>query len=154
MCNSIYIRPLRREDALTSYKWRNDPDIWLYTGRRPDRIITPEIELDWIDRVLKDTTSRRFAICLKEDGTYIGNVQLTDIEKETAKFHIFIGTKEYWGKGFATEATELLIRYAKENLMLKKLHLWVNPLNKAAVKVYLKCGFSAVDDSINMILDL
>ena len=154
MCDNIYIRPLRREDALISYKWRNDPDIWVYTGRRPDRTITPEIELEWIERVLRDPSSRRFAICLKDGDIYIGNVQLTDIEKGMANFHIFIGAKEYWGKGIATEATRHLLKYAKDELKLKKLHLWVNPLNKAAVKVYLKCGFSAVDDSINMIMDL
>ena len=154
MCNSVYIRPLRREDALISYKWRNDPDIWVYTGRRPDRTITPEIELEWIDCVLKDPTSRRFAICLNDGDVYIGNIQLTDIKDGKAEFHIFIGAKEYWGKGFATEATKMLIGYAKDELQLKELHLWVNPQNKSAVKVYLKCGFYQTDNSINMILEL
>ena len=152
MCDSVYIRPLRREDALTSYKWRNDPDIWLYTGRRPDRTITSEIELEWIDRVLKDPSSRRFAICLKDGDVYIGNVQLTDIKEGKAEFHIFIGAKEYWGKGFATEATKLIIDYAKNELRLNGLYLWVNPQNKSAVKVYSKCGFKPVDESINRIL--
>ena len=154
MCNNIYIRPLQREDALISYKWRNDPDIWLYTGRRPDRTITQKIELEWIDRVLKDTSSRRFAICLKENDVYIGNTQLTDITDEKAECHIFIGAKEYWGKGYGTEATKHLITYAKEELKLKQLYLWVNPLNKSAVKVYEKCGFIQVDESINMIMYL
>lgn len=154
MCNNIYIRPLQREDALTSYKWRNDPEIWLYTGRRPDRIITPEIELEWIDRVLKDTSSRRFAVCLKENNAYIGNVQLTDILDGKAEFHIFIGSKECWGKGFGTEATKLLISYAKDILKLKELRLWVNPQNKSAIRIYLKCGFKQIDDSINMVLSI
>ncbi len=154
MCNNVYIRPLQREDALISYKWRNDPDIWLYTGRRPDRIITPGIELEWIERVLRDTSSRRFAICLKENDLYIGNTQLTDITDGKAEFHIFIGAKEFWGKGFATEATKHLIIYARDELFLKELHLWVDPLNKSAFKVYEKCGFTQVDDSINMIMYL
>ena len=155
MCrNDIYIRPLRREDAMTSYKWRNDAEIWKYTGHRPDRIITPEIELAWIDKVLADKSSRRFAICLRENDRYIGNVQLTDIRDDCAAFHIFIGAKEFWGRGAATAATEQLIEFAANELKLKMLKLWVNPLNIAAQKVYLKCGFSAVDDKINMTLKL
>lgn len=154
MCNNVYIRPLRREDALISYKWRNDPDIWVYTGRHPDRTITPEIELEWIERVLKNPSSRRFAICLKDGDIYIGNVQLTDIKDGKAEFHIFIGAKEYWGKGFATVATKQLVKFAKDELRLKELYLWVNPQNKSAVKVYSKCGFIQVNDSIDMILSL
>ena len=37
----VLIRPLEVSDALTSYKWRNDPEIWKYTGSRPDMEITP-----------------------------------------------------------------------------------------------------------------
>ena len=150
----VYIRPLRREDALISYRWRNDPDIWKYTGHRPNMEVTPEIELAWIDRVLADESSRRFAICMSENDRYIGNVQMTGIGNGAADFHIFIGDKEYWGRGCATEATEKLIKYAKEILQLKELKLWVNPQNKAAIKVYLKCGFRQLDDEINMSLAL
>ena len=50
---AIYIRSLKREDALTSYKWRNNPLIWELTGSKPDIEITKEIELSWIDKILK-----------------------------------------------------------------------------------------------------
>ncbi|MCI5779179.1 MAG: GNAT family N-acetyltransferase [Lentisphaeria bacterium] len=148
----VYIRPLRRTDALTSYKWRNDSIVWQYTGHRPDRLITPEIELEWVDRVLSETTSHRFAICLAANDRYVGNVQLTNIKKNTADFHIFIGDRDFWGQGLATDATKLLIHYATDKLNLSELKLWVNPLNIPAIKVYLKCGFKILDDSINMSL--
>ncbi len=149
----IYIRPLRREDALTSFKWRNDPEIWQYTGKRPTKLITPEIELEWIDKVLIDTTACRFAICLLKNDQYIGNVQLTNIDDTSARFHIFIGDKKFWGMGIATQATKLLIEHARTTLNLSYLKLWVNPQNYAAIKVYLKCGFIFLDES-NMQLNL
>ena len=65
----ITIRPLCIEDALTSYKWRNNPNIWKYTGNKPDKVITPEIETEWIKKVLKNENERRFAIIA--DGQYI-----------------------------------------------------------------------------------
>ncbi len=137
----IYIRPLKKEDALTSFRWRNNPDIWKFTGSKPDKIITPEIELNWIQKVLKEKDSKRFAICLKENNKYIGNVQLTNIRNRTAEFHIFIGEQEFWGKGIGTETTKLLLKYAFEELNLKQIYLYVNPKNIAAIKSYEKCGF-------------
>jgi len=150
---NVLIRPLKREDALISYQWRNDPDIWKFTGHRPDKIITQEIELDWIQRVLNEKDSCRFAILV--DNIYIGNIQITNITlEEEGEYHIFIGEKDYWGKGIASLATWQLLRYAKERLNLKRLYLFVNPLNKPAIKVYERCGFIKVSDKIKMVFDL
>ena len=137
----IYIRPLKKEDALTSFRWRNNPDIWKFTGSKPDKIITPEIELKWIQKVLKEEDSKRFAICLKENNKYIGNIQLTNIRNQTAEFHIFIGEQEFWGKGIGTKATKLILKYGFEKLNLKQIYLYVSPKNIAAIKSYEKCGF-------------
>ena len=149
----IYLRTLEEEDALISYKWRNDPEIWKLTGSRPDIVVTPEIETKWIRKVLQDTTCRRFAICLAEKDEYIGNIQLTNITKQDAEFHIFIGKKKYWGKGIGFKATEELIRFINENMPLKQIYLFVKPENKAAVKIYEKTGFRFVGDE-KMILEL
>ncbi len=150
---NIYLRPLKEKDALTSYKWRNDPEVWELTGNRPDITVTSEIETEWIRKVLKDPISRRFAICIAESNEYIGNVQLTNITKQEAEFHIFIGKKKYWGQGIGSRATEALIKFAKENLPLKQIYLFVKPENKAAVKIYEKVGFRFVDKE-KMILEL
>jgi RimJ/RimL family protein N-acetyltransferase len=146
---SIYLRPLREEDALVSYKWRNDPEIWQYTASRPDLMITPEIESEWIRRVLGDTSSLRFAICLAESGEYIGNIQLTDIFEEKAQMHIFIGEKKYWGRGVATRATELVLDVAFSTMQLKKVFLEVHNDNSQAIKTYVRNGFSVVSRSGN-----
>lgn len=150
----IYLRPLKREDALISYKWRNDPNVWRYTGSHPDRVITPEIELAWIDKVLVDVTSQRYAICLCENDKYVGNVQLTNINGDSAVFHIFIGERSMWNKGIGSQATKKMIEIAKNKLNLKILKLWVNPDNIAAVKAYQKNGFSAIDTNGNMVIEL
>ena len=148
--DDIFLRPLERNDALTSCQWRNDPEVWKYTGSRPNRFITEEIELEWIDKVLTDNTRKVFAICLKEDSRYVGNVQVTNIEGEIAQFHIFIGDKTVWGKGIGTAATIQMLEIAKKELHLKTLKLWVNIENSAARKIYLKVGFKSVDETGNM----
>lgn len=151
--HNIYIRWLKIEDALISCHWRNDPEIWQYTGNKPNKFITPEIEKDWLSEKLTEKNSVRFAIIV--DNNYIGNIQITDIiEEETGQYHIFIGEKSFWGRGIGTQATNQIIRFAKEQLKLKKLYLRVNPQNLSAVKLYKNIGFINVNDDILMNLNL
>lgn len=136
----VSIRPLVEEDAKISWKWRNDPVIWQYTGSRPDKTITEEIEVDWIRKILRDPTSKRFAIIVNKN-TYVGNVQLTEIDDRTAQFHIFIGDRDYWGKGIAYNAIILLLDYAYSVLDLEYIWLSVNCRNERAISLYKKIGF-------------
>jgi RimJ/RimL family protein N-acetyltransferase len=137
----VYLRALSEEDAETSYRWRNDPEIWIYTGSRPNRVITPEIEREWARMAILQEQSRRFAICLEGTHEYVGNAQLTNIDSGTAELHIFIGARNYWGKGIATKATNCLIGYARDILKLRNIHLEVNRANTAAIRAYEKNGF-------------
>ena len=139
---TVVIRPLVKEDANISYKWRNNPEIWKYTGSRPDREITLDIELEWIENVLHRENEKRFAILV--DNVYVGNTQLTSITDESAVFHIFIGDTKYWGKGVASKAMDLLMNFAKNELNLEKLILTVNQENKSAVNLYKRKGFVSV----------
>lgn len=151
----VTITPLREEHALTSYKWRNNPKIWLLTGGRPDRHITAEMELEWIKKAIANPEQKRYAILA--DGVYVGNVQLTDITSNSAQFHIFIGETSYWGMGIATAATSLMLDLAFKKFHLEQVYLWVNKKNTAAIKVYEKCGFefsNAKDYEIKMVATL
>ena len=149
----VLIRPLELEDASFSWKWRNDPDIWKYTGRKPDIVVTEEVEKQWLLEKISENNSARFAIIV--DDEYVGNIQLTNIiENESAEYHIFIGDKTYWGKGVARLATNQIICYAKNLLNLREIYLFVNPDNIAAIKVYERAGFNKVNDNIKMILSL
>ncbi|HAY3507525.1 GNAT family N-acetyltransferase [Elizabethkingia anophelis] len=136
---NVLIRPLQIEDAHISYIWRNDSEIWKFTGNRPNKEITLDIEKEWIENILKDNLSKRFAILNK--GEYVGNIQLTNLSQKDAEFHVFIGDKNSWGKGIATLATYQILFYAKEILKLDSVYLNVNKNNEAAIKSYLKNGF-------------
>lgn len=151
----IYLRRLEEKDALISYKWRNNPNVWKLTGNRPDREITPEIELGWIREVLKRKNEYRCAICIARTDEYIGNVQLTNIKNNSAEFHIFIGEEKYWGKGIGSKATAEMIKIGFNNLLLKEIYLFVNKKNIPAIKAYLNCGFiieECKDDQIKMVI--
>lgn len=135
----VQIRPLQEQDAYTSVQWRNDPEVFKYTGNTYDHEIKIDSELAWIHKVIANPNDYRCAILV--DGVYVGNIYLTDIDGEAAEYHIFIGNKDYWGKGVAKQASFLILEYAFTVLKLKSVHLSVRKENKAAVKLYEKLGF-------------
>ena len=107
---NVRIRPLKEQDAYTSVKWRNDPEVFKFTGNIYNHEITIDNELEWIRKVTANPTDYRCAILV--DEVYVGNIYLTDIKEGTAHFHIFIGDKSYWGKGVAKRASLLILEYA------------------------------------------
>lgn len=137
----VYLRPLRIKDALISYRWRNNPKIWEYTGNKPNKIITIKSEMEWIRNVICKEDEKRFAICLQDSNVYVGNIQLTNIRNEKAEYHIFIGEEKYWGKGIASKATKLLLKFAKEELNIREIYLFVNKNNLTALNLYINNGF-------------
>ncbi|MDO5509779.1 MAG: GNAT family N-acetyltransferase [Weeksellaceae bacterium] len=146
---NLYIRPLELEDALISYEWRNDPEIWKFTGSRPNRKITKEIETDWISKAINDPFSRRFAIIA--DNEYIGNIQITNISESSATYHIFIGNKNWWGKGVSKLATFEILHFAKEHLNLNTIYLSVSEENIYAIKSYEASGFVKIHNDGNFV---
>lgn len=145
----VCIRPLTKEDAYTSVKWRNDPEVFKYTGNTYQHIITIETELEWIQKVISTPNDFRFAIMA--DGVYVGNIYLTNVEGGVGSYHIFIGERSYWGKGVAKKASELIIEFGFNKLNLDKITLGVDNRNTSAVRLYEKLGFKEVERHDNKI---
>lgn len=135
----VKIRPLIEEDAYTSVKWRNIAKIWQYTAYKLTRTITIEDELNWIQKVISDPHGKRFAILA--DDVYVGNIYLTNIKDGIGEYSIFIGDKNYWGKGIARKASEQVIAFGRDKLKLKAIVLGVREDNIAAMHLYESLGF-------------
>ncbi len=149
MNDSIYLRPLNLEDAKTSYKWRKDPDIWVYTEFKPRADFTVEQETEWLRAKLNKENDSRFAICLNETDQYIGNVQLIDLEDAEGEFHIFIGEKHLWGKGIGKSAAKLILEFGFSQRNLESVFLFAHQGNNAALSIYEKLGFVTVSKHNN-----
>ncbi len=143
----VTIRPLQEHDAHISVKWRNDPEVFKYTGNTYKTIISIENELEWIRNVIvKNQVGRDFRCAIEVDGIYVGNIYLTGIENGAAEYHIFIGDKNYWGKGVAKQASVLILKYAFETLRLNTVYLEVNKRNIVAFLLYQSLGFLVVSE--------
>lgn len=149
----VAIRPLQMQDAYTSVVWRNDPEVFKYTGNTYDHEITIDSELAWIKNVIANNNDgKEYRCAIEADGVYVGNIYLTDLDSGIGHYHIFIGDKDYWGKGIARKASEQIISDGFNKFNLKEIQLRVSSLNMRAVKLYEKLGFVAIDSAENWIL--
>ena len=143
----VTIRPLQEQDAYTSVHWRNDKEVFKYTGNVYNHIIPLESEIEWINKILANNqTGKEYRCAILADDVYVGNIYLTDINEVSAHYHIFIGDKNYWGKGVAKQASLLILKYAFEELKLKSVILRVRKDNISAYNLYKKLGFKEIED--------
>jgi RimJ/RimL family protein N-acetyltransferase len=89
-------------------------------------------------------SSRLFMIMLKETGTPIGNVRLFNINKNHlhAELSFLFYDKSQWGKGYATEAIQVILDFAKNKLKLHRVFADYYEINIASSKVFNKLNFS------------
>lgn len=140
----IHIRPITSADTALVVAWRNRDFVrgnFIY--QEP---FTEEGHLAWLREQVEPGHVAQFIICL-EDGTGIGSVYLRDIDRErkTAEYGVFIGEEKALGKGYGTQAAELMLKYGFGTLGLKKIFLRFLEDNVGARKSYEKAGFQMIE---------
>lgn len=139
----IYLREVREEDVgETYYAWMNDKEINQYMETRffPQGLGALR---DYVKTHGQKPDEPWFAICLQDNGRHIGNIKLGPINyhHRTADVSYFIGEKDCWGKGYATEAIELVVRFAFEVLDLYKVSAETYARNVGSQKALEQNGF-------------
>lgn len=139
----IHLRAFRENDYLITHKWRNDDDVTSsLVGRK--YFVSEDYEKKWVhDAIFSAGNSIKLAVCLNETEEHIGNVYLDSIDSfnQSAMFSLMIGNKDYWSKGFGTEMTILVLRYAFFDLNLNRVYSYQLSSNSASIRVHKKCGF-------------
>ncbi len=137
----VYLAPHRLDDAEKYMRWINDPEVNRYLENR--YMFNMENELEFLRKAHQPPEKHFFAIHRLEDDALIGAESLVRVNPvhKTAVFGIFIGDKTCWGKGYGTEATQLLVKYAFHSLNLHRVELDVFAFNQRAIGAYEKAGF-------------
>jgi RimJ/RimL family protein N-acetyltransferase len=139
---TVRLRPLSMDDLDNVMKWVNDPDVTrtLMTGRYP---MTRETEREWLEAHVKISTTEVHYALETLAGEYLGGVNLFRIwpVERHAELGIVIGNKAQWGKGYAKEAMQLMLRYGFEQLNLHVIYLHVYADHPRAIRLYEYVGF-------------
>ena len=141
----VILRAFEREDAERCYRWMNDPNIVrTLKSRYP---IAFQNEIEWLEGAMHAGTAsageRHFAIERKDDRAHIGNASIHDIDwvSRTAAFGLFIGEPSAWNRGFGSDAIGTLVRFAFDEMNLRKLRIDVFDYNDRAKHVLETHGF-------------
>jgi RimJ/RimL family protein N-acetyltransferase len=138
----VILRAFEVDDAERCYRWMNDPNIVrTLKSRYP---IAFQNEVEWLERAMhQQSTERHFAIERKDDRSHIGNASIHDIDwvSRTGWFGLFIGEPTAWNRGFGSDAIQTLVRFAFDEMNLRKLRIHVFDYNDRAKHVLQTHGF-------------
>lgn len=139
----VRLREYKREDVVQAQRYLNDPEVKRLLQPGIPFLYTLEDEHRWFDSMSASKETYSFAIETLEDKRYIGGCGLNHIDwkNSVAVVGIFIGDKEYWGRGYGTDAMKVLVKFIFEQMNINKIKLNVYSFNNRAVKSYEKCGF-------------
>jgi len=133
------IRNLNLLDSTKYQEWMMNVEVTKYTSHRAFPLITDDIEnfkegLNTNDRIVWSIFNRF------PTYEYIGNTALDmiDLVNRKAEFAIFIGNKNYWGKGYGTIIGKILLYHAFMVLNLHRIYGGCVEFNTGMQKVFTK----------------
>ena len=139
----IGLRELDHEDIDNGYgDWFNDRMVCKYNTHHRFPVCRRELEA-YINLLKDDRTRIVLAVVEKKDSKHIGNISLQEIDllNRQAEIAFVFGEKEYWGRGYATEAARLLIDHGFTELGLNRVYFGTSEENIGMQKIADKLKF-------------
>lgn len=141
----IMLRLVGLADCTAEYVgWLRDTEInrYLETRWREQNLSSVR---DFVKAMIADPDSYLFAIMEQARRRHIGNIKLGPINWNHGYGDVsyFIGDRESWGKGHATEAIRCVSRIGFERLGLARVQAGVYEKNIGSIRALEKVGFSA-----------
>ena len=119
-----------------------------------DFIISDEVSPAWIERLRTspgpDPWRHGFALVDRASRSVVGNVGFKGPPDEDGMVEIAYGiVRDYEGRGYATEAAGLLVRFASENSEVRLIRAHTLPTKNASTRVLTKNGFQYIGEVID-----
>ena len=139
----IRLRPLEPEDLETLYQWENDPAIWQVSNTLVP--FSRYILKQYIAESHRDIFETKQLRLIIEDcsGKVVGAIDLFDFDPfhQRAGLGILIYNPDDRGKGLASDALQLMSKYAVEVLGLHQLFANIAADNLPSMHLFEKVGF-------------
>lgn len=143
----VELKAFERHHIQKLVQWRNDPEVAYWSdGREPEyQLITlEEAEASFSNNMKNGSKLDGYMFAVYTlDGQYIGVADYRDVDriKRSCTIGITIGEKDYWDKGYGTDAINILKEFLFDRLNLRRIQLDTWSGNKRAIRAYEKCGF-------------
>jgi RimJ/RimL family protein N-acetyltransferase len=127
-------------------RWGRDSEYVRLLDGSPERLFSAKIIQSWIERDIAEDKGQDFLFIIHalDSDQLIGFVALFGIDWNhgNAWVGIGLGEREYWGKGYGTDAMRTILKYAFTELNLHRVTLGVFEYNPRAIRSYEKAGFT------------
>jgi RimJ/RimL family protein N-acetyltransferase len=130
------------ENLAAFRRWYSDPEIARLARYQEAPMRPEEIERFFAARVVGHD-ALAMAIHERPTDRLVGTCAFSQLDGDngSALYHITIGEKDAWGRGYGTEATRLMLDHAFGALGLHRIALFVFEFNERAIRTYQHCGF-------------
>ncbi len=146
--NRLILRPFKQTDLSDLYEYASVDGVGEMAGwsHHKNKEESQKILNMFIDE------DKVFAICLKENEKVIGSIgvekygmeeKLTEFDGYKGREIGYVLSRDYWGKGIATEATKAIIDFLFYECELDFLICGYYNFNFRSKRVQEKCGFKA-----------
>jgi RimJ/RimL family protein N-acetyltransferase len=131
--------------AKVEVNWQRDSEFHRLADGDPAELTSAKKIKEWIEKnVERDFNPSRyfFSIRALADDKLIGFLGLwLELIHSEVWVGIGIGERDYWGKGYGTDAMKLCLQYAFMELGAERVSLGLFEYNERALKSYEKAGF-------------
>jgi RimJ/RimL family protein N-acetyltransferase len=137
----IRLRPIRADDAEAMWDMVNDSDGRRTTGTTA--VWTRAETGAWCATVSGREGRIDLAITANGSDEYLGEIVLTDIDEALGSANLRLAMRPgYRGRGYGTEAIELVLGLAFDGIGLHRVELDVLSINARALSLYENIGFT------------
>ena len=139
----VRLRHIENADIDSLYDIFSDAEAMRFFGSPPfaERADAVNYLAD-INENFQKKTLFQWGIALNSDNKIIGTSTIFSVDERNRRAEIgYALNREFWGKGYITEALNSLFRFAFEELKLHRIEADVDPRNNASIKILEKFGF-------------
>jgi [ribosomal protein S5]-alanine N-acetyltransferase len=147
----LILKEMLVSNAEAFFAMDNNPNVHRYLWNKPTQKIEETIEtIAFVRKQYVDNGIGRFTIISKETGEFMGWAGLkfnTEMVNNKTNFYD-IGYRldeKFWGKGFASEASFVWLKYAFETLKIKIIDAAAHSDNIASNRILQKIGMKMTE---------
>jgi RimJ/RimL family protein N-acetyltransferase len=142
--DKVRLRAVEKSDLPKICQWLNDEEVMYYWGDPGNTTSLAEVERWFNQELERSRQDRKTYIIETLDGVAIGRIMYARLslkDRSAEVDAVQIGEKDYWDKGYGTDAVMTLLKYLFNELQLHRAYIGTESYNKRAQRCYEKCGF-------------
>jgi RimJ/RimL family protein N-acetyltransferase len=141
------LRAIERPDLDALWRWYNDAEVMYYWAEPYKTMSREDLDARYGAGLSASTGRMHWLLITTRDehgqGEPIGRIGYVDLDRRNrhTEIALAIGERDYWGRGYGSDALIAYLGYLFHELNLHKVWLRVEAFNTRAQRAYEKCGF-------------